>query len=248
MPSVYYTDNVNVINSDMTLGNEGGSVAENILTDASAGTVNVTLPDASLYPGRVIKVKKIDSTSNPVLVSAPGSQKIDGVQTQAILPQWSLASFLSAQKDGAWNWYALSGGFDQIRKLTSVDIPLTTATTGAFFTVPSQLSNGLLVDRLKVEGLTSMSGALKVATLKIGTAANSYNEILGSVGQVFTIALGTSLLPVNGVIDPFDIILSNVSDAPKLRFLPGTVLMWSVSGASVLSTGSVRANLYGTLN
>src|ERR1041385_471570 len=146
MPNIYFTDNVNVVNADMTLGTESGAVAENILVDCTAGTVNITLPDASMYPGRVIKVKKIDATANPALVTAPSGQKIDGAQTQAVLPQWSLASFLSAQNAGQWNWYALSGGFDQTRRLNSVVIPLTTATNGEFFTVPSQLANGLIIN------------------------------------------------------------------------------------------------------
>ena len=248
MPNVYYTDNNSITSTDMTLGNEGGAVAENILVNCASAAVNITLPDASLYPGRMIKVKKVDATPNPVLVSAPSGQTVDGSQTQAVLPQWSVASFLSAESGGVYNWYSLAGSFGETRRLTSVTIPLTTATTGNFFTVPPQLSNGLLINRLEFEGITGMSGVLKVSTLKIGTAANTYNEVLGSGGQVFSVALGASLLPTGGVYDPFKLILSTVSDAPKLRFLPGAVLLWSVAGLSVLSTGSVRANLYGTLN
>lgn len=60
-----------------------------VLGDATAGAMAVNLPAAASNSGRIIVVKKIDSSGNAVTIQANGSDTIDGAATKAISIQWS---------------------------------------------------------------------------------------------------------------------------------------------------------------
>lgn len=49
-----------------------------IRVNASGGDVTVTLPDATLVPGRMVSVKRSSSTGGDVIVEGDGGQTIDG--------------------------------------------------------------------------------------------------------------------------------------------------------------------------
>lgn len=74
-----------------------------VLADASTGAFTVTLPDEE--PGRVIVVKKIDSTANAVTVDAGGATPatIDGSSTQTLATQYNIIRLVC---DGA-NWFII---------------------------------------------------------------------------------------------------------------------------------------------
>ena len=75
-----------------------------VLVDASAGNVTVTLPAAKSLVGRVYTIKKIDVSTNAVIISGyGGNQTIDGETTQTIQFQWTS---LRLQSDGN-NWVIL---------------------------------------------------------------------------------------------------------------------------------------------
>lgn len=48
-----------------------------ILVDASLGDVTLSLPAASLHPGREIRIKKIDDTVNAVIIDPAGADLIE---------------------------------------------------------------------------------------------------------------------------------------------------------------------------
>lgn len=61
-----------------------------VLVDASGGGVAYQLPNAALYPGRPITIKKIDSTGNTVTIEGfAAGQTIDGSSTKSISTQWN---------------------------------------------------------------------------------------------------------------------------------------------------------------
>ncbi len=74
-----------------------------LLMDASGAPRTVTLPVAANNIGRVINVKKIDSSANPVTAVGNGTDLIDGGATAAITPQWQSLTF---HCDGS-NWYII---------------------------------------------------------------------------------------------------------------------------------------------
>lgn len=50
-----------------------------LLCDASSGNLVITLPLAASSPGRVLQVKKIDSSANTVTLQCSGSDTLDGI-------------------------------------------------------------------------------------------------------------------------------------------------------------------------
>lgn len=71
-----------------------------VLSDATGGAFAVTLPSVSQNTGRMITIKKIDSSANAVTVT-PASGTIDGAGTYALTTQYQ---FVVVQSDGT-NWW-----------------------------------------------------------------------------------------------------------------------------------------------
>ena len=67
------------------LDDDGVSV---ITVDASSAAVTITLPTAADNEGRVLHIKKIDSSANNVTVDGEGSETIDDQTTQTISAQY----------------------------------------------------------------------------------------------------------------------------------------------------------------
>lgn len=69
---------------------------------ASGGIKNITLPVAtSVGRGYRVKIKKIDSSSNPVNILTPGSETIDGAATLALTSQWQAVMLVT----DSTNWF-----------------------------------------------------------------------------------------------------------------------------------------------
>jgi hypothetical protein len=60
-----------------------------LLVDASSAAVTITLPTASANNGRVLHIKKIDSSGNTVTTDGEGAETIDNVATKIIVAQYS---------------------------------------------------------------------------------------------------------------------------------------------------------------
>lgn len=75
---------------------------ETVLVDATAGIVTIKLP-STLVSGKLITVKKIDSSANAVTVDGNGAN-IDGASTQSLGSQWNS---LTMQTDGS-AWYIVA--------------------------------------------------------------------------------------------------------------------------------------------
>lgn len=69
--------------------------------DASGGAVTVNLPAAAANAGRVVVVKKIDSSANEVTIDPDAAETLDGVATQSIGVQFT---GYVMQSDGVSNW------------------------------------------------------------------------------------------------------------------------------------------------
>jgi hypothetical protein len=66
-----------------------------IIADASGGDITVNLPDVSNAAGRILHIKKIDSSGNDVIVDAYDTETIDGEVTQPISTQYAAVSVVS---------------------------------------------------------------------------------------------------------------------------------------------------------
>ena len=74
-----------------------------VKVDASASAVTVTLPKPNDWFDRILRVKKIDATSNPVNVVCHDGSDIDGTPTVAISTQYIAFQFISDGK----NWWVV---------------------------------------------------------------------------------------------------------------------------------------------
>ncbi len=75
-----------------------------ILADSTAGAITITLPSAVGISGFIITVKKIDATTNNVVITTSASQTIDGGLTQTLNAQYG---GITMQSNGS-NWYVLN--------------------------------------------------------------------------------------------------------------------------------------------
>lgn len=74
-----------------------------ILCNATAGELTVYLPEAANAAGRIIVIKKIDTTSNYVVVQAEAGEEIDGGNLQELTSPYTTVNLLS---DGS-NWWVM---------------------------------------------------------------------------------------------------------------------------------------------
>ena len=59
-----------------------------VLINAASGACTVTLPAVASSPGRVLRIKKTDSSVNAVTVDGSGSETLDGATTVLLLQQY----------------------------------------------------------------------------------------------------------------------------------------------------------------
>lgn len=74
-----------------------------IVCDATSGDVTISLPSAASASGHVMNIKKKDSSTNNVIISANGSDTIDGSATVSTNVQWTT---ITIQADTT-AWYIL---------------------------------------------------------------------------------------------------------------------------------------------
>ena len=94
-----FATRVHTVNSDITLGIDHHIV----LVDASSGNKTITLPDASTCSGRQYIIKKIDSSSNSVVITPQAGQTIDGQTSVSINTQYAIVRVVS---NGS-NWFII---------------------------------------------------------------------------------------------------------------------------------------------
>ena len=92
-----FATRVHTVTVDTTLGANHHVV----LVNASDGNRTITLPNATTCKGRQYIIKKIDSSSNTVTISAQSEQTIDGQSSVDITEQYGIVRVVS---DGS-NWY-----------------------------------------------------------------------------------------------------------------------------------------------
>jgi len=93
-PCQEITTNSSVVDTDAIL-----------LVDTSAGDVTLTLPAAHTREGMEFIFKKIDSSSNDVIVATESGELIDGGATKSITTQYN---FMKVVSDNA-NWHVIGG-------------------------------------------------------------------------------------------------------------------------------------------
>jgi hypothetical protein len=78
-----------------------------ILASAASGEITVTLPPAKTASGMIVFVKKVDSSTNEVLVKAVKGNKIEAKASSKLAKEYSSLTLIS---DGSSNWYILANG------------------------------------------------------------------------------------------------------------------------------------------
>ena len=84
---------------------EAGTVAVGVYIkcDATAGAFALTIPLAANIDGRVLIIKKIDSTANAITVTRAGSDLIDGATTKLLSSQYDSISIVSDDVADSWD-------------------------------------------------------------------------------------------------------------------------------------------------
>jgi hypothetical protein len=93
LPYVAVRANANV----RTIAVTGSALDTDLVVKANAASAAIvyTLPDAAQAVGRVLYVKKIDSSANTVTVKGVGTQLIDSANTSVITAQWATIHVIS---------------------------------------------------------------------------------------------------------------------------------------------------------
>lgn len=129
-------------------------------------------------------------------------------------------------------------------RLARVSVPLTAAGQTALYTVTT--GKTLYVTDVFVEGQTAITGAVKTATVTIGTSGNSYSELLTVAGYSFVTATAATLLAVGSAVRGTDLIAVASASVARVRvFASGTTLQVNVAGVAPPTGGAVYVELWG---
>lgn len=97
--------------SGYTIGSQSSITTggETVIADATGGNISITLPSASTYPYAIHTVKKIDSSSHTVTITATSPDTIDGGTTAVIKVQYASITIVSGLSSGgsAYVWYII---------------------------------------------------------------------------------------------------------------------------------------------
>lgn len=181
-------------------------------------------------------------------------ENLANYKTLLEIEPWKITDLVETFQDFFGASYASSGVFQTLTALNNgnilavVDVSLIAAAQTTLYTVPT--GKALIVTQLQILGKTVSTGSTKTSTLKIGTTAGSYAELLnGATGMVQATATASSLLAdgavldVNGFYPP-----ANVAAAGVSKFAAATVLKADVSTAGALpTTGAVTVIVRGCL-
>jgi hypothetical protein len=149
-----------------------------ILCDASGGAFTITLPTAVGISGKILVIKKTDSTlANHVTIDGSGSETIDGFTTRKLCTQHEALRIVS---DGT-NWQILD------RRIPGTWTSYTPAYSSGFGTTTTNFSEWRRVGasvELRGRGTT---GTVTAAVMQIGLPSG----IVGRVAGADCILLGT---------------------------------------------------------
>lgn len=86
--------------------------------DATVALMPITLPLAVNNPGKKYVVKKTDSGTNTVVISASGADTVDGALGKILYKQYETMVFVS---DGTATWHVMTGDMSNIVPTNSLD-------------------------------------------------------------------------------------------------------------------------------
>ena len=88
--------------------NDGDNVQVN--TDATSGAVTITLYAASTNAGKIVTVKKTDSSANAVTIDGNASETIDGATTYPLTTQYNSATLVCTGSEWLVTAIGTAGG------------------------------------------------------------------------------------------------------------------------------------------
>lgn len=81
---------------------------DTILCDATGGPFSISLPAASSRIGKIYNIKKIDNSSNTIIISPPGNDTIETLSSLTINNQWDYYTLQSIQSGATYYWIILA--------------------------------------------------------------------------------------------------------------------------------------------
>lgn len=157
-----------------------------VLLSSSGGAFTATLPTAASMTGKVISIKKTDSTFNIITIATTSSQTIDGVTTTTLNTQNEL---LTVTSDGS-NWQILN------RRIPSICTIYTPTTNGFGTPTGVNFSWCRAGDRVQVYGRL-VTGTVTAAEARIGIPTSTCS---GTVTGGLNAPMGTFARNVAGTV------------------------------------------------
>lgn len=169
----------------------------------------------------------------------------DSVDFQGVGVETFKTAFLTRQSDNSW--FRRNGDNNKWSKyLTEDDVKTGISILGEpngidlsngpavipIYTVPDNMQ--AYITNLMLVGIEEMTGTTQTLTLKVGTAANSYNELMnGSTGHTFDIATPSSLLPIDDMVTSREIYPApTMNGGAKGKFNAGDVIAVDLTGTA----------------
>jgi hypothetical protein len=98
---------------------------ETILVNSTAGASSMTLPTAANNKGKMLRIKKTDSSANAITISTTGGQTVDGLTSVVLGTQYATLEVIS---DGT-NWSMIQPGYAPSQTLINGGASASSATT-----------------------------------------------------------------------------------------------------------------------
>jgi hypothetical protein len=149
--------------------------------DATAGAIVVTLPAASGNSGKVVKVKKTDTSTNAVIIDGSSTETIDGALKFALYRQYQTIHLIC---DGS-NWHVLSATPALVYAATAASTAVSNTTSETSF---DNVTLSLAADTIRA-GDTYEFEAQAIATSTTSSDTLTVKVKIGSTVIVTTGAL-----------------------------------------------------------
>ena len=194
-----------------------------ILCNSSGGAFTITLPAAATYNGKILTLKKTDSTfatANAITIDGNASETIDGALTTTLNTQYETLEIISDGSNwhvvqrlipSVWTSFTPTGAFTTNTTYTgfwrrnrdSIDIRVmlsfsgaTNATTNATF----NLVSGLTIDTAKIMSTTDTLMSFN-STGKYLDSGVSFNEIYAAYLSTTSFRINTNISASAGSTD-----------------------------------------------
>jgi hypothetical protein len=260
--------NIRYANTGKTANHSLLSSERIIRADATSGDITITLPTAATIDGRPYQIKKIDSSTNIVILATTSSQTIDGLLTWELRQQYDFVEVVS----NGTNWKVTDYNTPTIHSyrrkgttenrwylggmITGGGLQTGTPSANFIYATPLMITTPMTLNDMAINVTTAGAGGT-LARLGVYKDKNNYPaELVVEAGEVATsnantfqsVALGTAQRLQPGLYW----LTAAFSGTPTIRYVANTTFAGllgvdSTAGTTNAGIDWVHAFTYGAL-